>query len=91
VGLIKQAKAETAAQDARRARDEGRNVLVYSFNFSKFSKGGAWISGLVPGAAERIEAIEAEGWRLENIFHRNEDMFVMLFRASHPHANEASG
>jgi hypothetical protein len=82
VGLIKQAKADAAAQEARRARAEGHNVLVYNFNFSGFSKGTSWASGLVPGAAERIEAIEAEGWKLDQIFHRTQDMFVMLFRAS---------
>jgi hypothetical protein len=47
----------TAANDARRASEQGLPVLVYQFGRSH------------EDAGDQIEAIEAQGWRLEHIWY----------------------
>lgn len=79
-GSVKRIKAEAAGQEARRAAEEGHAVFVYNFNMSIWSEGGAKVSGPLPGAAERIEAIEAEGWHLEQTVARTADAFLFIFR-----------
>jgi acyl-CoA hydrolase len=60
MGMLKQAKVDTAAVRAARAKHEGRSVLLVSQ-----LHGGADLSG----DAEVIEQVESQGWRLENMSH----------------------
>ena len=81
MGLMKTLKTTTATGDARRARAEGHTVYVHRFGMPTMNSS---VSSSVPGAAEVIEAIEAEGWRLEHMAHNSEDRahgsLVLLFR-----------
>jgi hypothetical protein len=60
MGILTKAKGETFAAHARRAHLEGRQVFTPRLHGSLVSD----LSGPVPGWAEQIEAIEAEGWAL---------------------------
>lgn len=63
MGLIKQAKANTMADHAARARQEGRKVFVAQL------RGGMGhspkLSRPIQDVAEMIEGIEAKGWKLD--------------------------
>ncbi len=61
MGLIKQAKQESLATEARRAVEQGRTVFVPRLNTPMSHHG---MSGAVPGWAEMVEAVEACGWKL---------------------------
>lgn len=64
MGFINNAKASTARDEARKARESGQRVLVYKFiEANKNSLATAPMSGI----AEQIEAVEAEGWQLYNM------------------------
>jgi hypothetical protein len=64
VGFINQAKGLEAAKRAREARDAGNSVLVYKFiEANTNSKATAPMTGM----AEQIQAVESEGWRLEQM------------------------
>lgn len=64
MGLINNAKAGKATDEARKAYTEGRNVLVYKIiEASKTSMTTAPMAGV----GEQIEAIEAQGWQLYNM------------------------
>jgi hypothetical protein len=83
VGLIKQAKVDTAASHARRAREEGRKVFVGRIRDEVLTYQG---TGSISGAAEAVEAIEAEGWRLVNMAYswvetKKRGLTVCLFRS----------
>lgn len=64
MGMIKQSKIGTVRADAQRAREEGRRVFVAVFKAGVLSSG--MFSGGLGHIAEMIEAVEAEGWRLEH-------------------------
>ena len=56
MGLIKQSKQDSAANDAARAKAEGHSVFVYQFRgaFSHSPK----LSRPIPDIAEMIEGVE---------------------------------
>lgn len=62
MGWIKGAKQESIGQHAARAVAEGRRVFVCRVNEGGW--GGQW-GGVLSGVAEQIEAVEAQGWRLD--------------------------
>ncbi|MEU3457214.1 hypothetical protein ABZ671_26960 [Micromonospora sp. NPDC006766] len=64
MGWIKDAKANAIAQEAARAREEGRTVFVARINNPAT---GHVMSGSVAGVAEQIEAVEAQGWLLHQM------------------------
>lgn len=59
MGLINNLKADTLGKDAARAREQGRTVFVARINMPVTGSG---FSQSLSGAAEMIEAIEAQGW-----------------------------
>lgn len=61
MGIFKDAKANMVAQDARKARQAGRQVFAAMLNtpFTQHT-----MSGEIADWAIMIEAIEAEGWQL---------------------------
>lgn len=61
MGIMKQAKADSLADEAARARREGRTVFAPMLNTPASHHG---MTGAVPGWAEMIEAVEAQGWAL---------------------------
>ncbi|MET9876564.1 hypothetical protein ABZZ36_18345 [Actinacidiphila glaucinigra] len=64
MGFINDAKANVAADAAKKARATGQRILVYKFiEANTSSKSTAPMKGM----AEQIEAIEAEGWTLYNM------------------------
>ncbi|MER7916276.1 MULTISPECIES: hypothetical protein [unclassified Streptomyces] len=64
MGFINNAKARGATDEARKAVAEGRTVLVYKFiEANKTSTTTAPMAGI----GEQIEAVEAEGWRLDQM------------------------
>lgn len=73
---FKDAKAQQTAKHATRALEEGRNILVFSINLPSVMPEGAPISGV----AEQIEAIEATGWRLVDMFAGDKRAMVAIFR-----------
>lgn len=63
MGFLKDAKAESIGKQAARAAQEGRAVFACRVNE------GGWndsYAGSLSGVAESIEAVEAQGWRLEH-------------------------
>lgn len=75
MAVFKQAKAELAGQHAARAAAEGRTVLVFKIDLPRTAVEGTPISGV----AEQIEAVEAQGWRLERLGSLG-DHGIALFR-----------
>ncbi len=81
MGFIKQAKSNTISEDAARARDEGRSVFVTQIR-GPMSHSPA-LSRPIPQAAESIEAVEEQGWRLDkmdSLVYNNNTTLVCLFR-----------
>jgi hypothetical protein len=80
MGFVKKFKSDSAGGNALRARDEGRTVYVHRFEMPHWGSG---YSGSVSGAAEVIESIEDQGWKLTHITdsagegHRG--AFVLVF------------
>jgi hypothetical protein len=75
------AAANSAANDARLARDEGRTVFIYRIRPAISDSGN--LSRPLAAAAETVEAIEREGWSLQNIAYygdKRESSGVYLFR-----------
>lgn len=64
MGFINNLKADTLSKDAARARDEGRMTFMARINVPVINAG---FSTSVSGAAEMIEAIEAEGWAYQDM------------------------
>jgi hypothetical protein len=81
MGFIKDAKANTAASHAARARQEGRTVLLYRQDIGIASSG---LSGPISAAAEVIEAIESQGWLLHQFAYDEKQSrhggVLLLFR-----------
>ena len=65
MGFMKEAKADTMRQHAGRAMQEGRQVLVVRIQ-TRFWSAGAF-SGPMDDTAEMIEAIEGQGWHLDQM------------------------
>ncbi|MEV6546415.1 hypothetical protein [Streptomyces sp. NPDC051665] len=64
MGFINDAKAQTAAAEARKAREKGQGVLVYKFIEANVnSKSTAPMTGI----ADQIESVEQQGWRLDTL------------------------
>ncbi|MFI9569317.1 hypothetical protein [Streptomyces rishiriensis] len=64
MGFINNAEASIATDAARKARATGQSILVYKFiEANTASKSTAPIQGM----AEQIQAVEAEGWRLDQM------------------------
>lgn len=64
MGFINQAKGDQAGKHAREAKAAGNTVLVYKFiEANTNSRATAPMTGM----AEQIQAIEAEGWRLDQM------------------------
>lgn len=82
MGIIKGIKQGSVADDARRAREEGRQVFVCLFK-SGVTHGGMF-SGVLGHVGEMVEAVEAEGWRLDKFGYSDgddkSDRVVGLFR-----------
>lgn len=64
MGLINSLKADTFGKDAARAREQGRTVFVARFIVRGDINA---MSQSVSGAAEMVEATEAEGWTLQDM------------------------
>ncbi|QFZ75086.1 hypothetical protein GFH48_19050 [Streptomyces fagopyri] len=85
MGFMNDAKANVAADAARKAREKGQRVLVYKFiEANQSSKSTAPMQGM----AEQIEAVEAHGWRLDQMaaaegktFTGERVALVCIFRA----------
>ena len=82
MGIVRQAKADSMASHAGRARQEGRRVLVVRIQ-TRFWSAGAF-SGPMDDTAEMIEAIEAQGWALDKMSYvikkDNKPEGIYLFR-----------
>jgi hypothetical protein len=65
MGFMKEAKADSMRQPAARAMEEGRRVLVVRIQ-TRFWSAGAF-SGPMDDTAEMIEAIEDQGWLLDQM------------------------
>jgi hypothetical protein len=78
-GLITRGKEVHARDEARRAFAEGHTLFAYQLAGRLFD----WF-GSVTGYAEQLEAIEAEGWRLEQISYaggtKGDAVQIALFR-----------
>lgn len=61
MGFIKDAKKNAIAEEAQRARAEGRRFFCPKLNTPMTQHG---FSGSIAGWAEQIEAIEDAGWEL---------------------------
>jgi hypothetical protein len=80
MGFVKDMKTNTAGKDAARAVAEGRQVFVFKFDMPNLNSAA---TASVSGAAETIEAIEAEGWVLGHMsVHPSvrHGAMVMVFR-----------
>jgi len=64
MGWIKDAKADMIAKAANRARAEGRAVFLARINNPAAD---SQASGPMSGVAEQIEAVEAQGWVLQQM------------------------
>lgn len=84
MGFIKQAKADSMAASAQRAIVEGRKVFVVQIRGAMHNT--LAMSHPVADVAEQIEAIEAVGWRLDQLTavpYKDNITNVCLFRPAH--------
>ena len=64
MGFINDAKANVAGNEALKARQRGQSLLVYKFiEANTNSKSTAPMTGI----ADQIQAVEAAGWRLDQM------------------------
>ncbi|CAM5535749.1 hypothetical protein [Streptomyces canus] len=85
MGFINDTKAQMAATEAQKARQRGQTVLVYKFiEANTNSKSTAPMTGM----ADQIQAVEAAGWRLDQMaaaegkaFTGERVALVCIFRA----------
>lgn len=81
MGFMKKAKSDAMGDDARRAREEGRTVFIAQFR-GAISHSPA-LTLPIAGAAESIEGVEAEGWRIDqftSVPYKDNMTVVCLFR-----------
>lgn len=64
LGFIDRVKQNKIGEEAARAIREGRRVFLARINVGMTDAGA---SGTVTGAAEIIESIEDQGWRLDQM------------------------
>ncbi|MEV0445845.1 hypothetical protein AB0I84_12920 [Streptomyces spectabilis] len=64
MGFLNNAKAEVATQEAKKAYQQGRQVLTFKIIEANVSHR---TTGVMSGVGEQIEAIEAEVWALYNM------------------------
>ena len=82
MGIIKAARANPLVEGAARAIQEGRNTYMVRFwdGWGTFKA-----TGPIAGASEAIDAIEAQGWLLQNIAYswadkKDRGVTVLVFR-----------
>ncbi len=63
MGFIKDSKSTTMGDHAKRAADEGRSVFVAQFRGA--ASHSPSLSRPVADVAEMIEAVEAQGWKMD--------------------------
>jgi hypothetical protein len=81
MGFFKQTKANTLANYASRARQEGRSVFVAQFRGAMHNSPS--MSHPISDVAEMIEAVEGEGWRMDqftSVPYKDNITVVALFR-----------
>lgn len=69
MGFIDRVKSSKISDEAERAASQGRTVFLARINVGMTDAG---MSGTVTGAAEIIEAVEAVGWRLDQMSYTND-------------------
>lgn len=74
--MLKHGWAQVAAQDAQRAAEQDRRVFLLRVP-KAFGDAG---HGSVSGAAEQVEAVEAQGWRLEQMAVDRETGYFLFRR-----------
>jgi hypothetical protein len=80
MGFMKTFKSDIARDGARHATEEGRQVFVYKFDLPTLNSS---VSAGISGAAECIEAIESEGWRLASFAANDQSRngsLIMIYR-----------
>ena len=80
MGFVKTMKVNTGSADAARAAAEGHSVFVFKFDMPNVNSA---VTSTVSGAAETIEAIEAQGWTLAQMAVHPDvrhGAMVMVFR-----------
>ena len=86
MGIFKDAKSDSMAAHARRAADEGRQVFVAQFRGA--ASHSPKLSRPVADVAEMIEAVEAEGWRVDQFtavpFDNNMTITILFRRTDGP-------
>jgi len=81
MGFIKQVKGDSMANDARRAVAEGHSVFVAQFRGAVSHSPS--LSRPIQGIAEMIEAVEGEGWRVDqftSVPYKDNMTVTCLFR-----------
>lgn len=81
MGVFKQGVVDAIEQDARRALDEGHSVFVVQFRGAVSHS--ASLTRPISGMAERIEAVEAVGWQMDQftaVPYKDNITIVALFR-----------
>lgn len=85
MGIIKNTKVGIVAEDARRARANGQTVFVCLFKAGGLSGGS--VSGELAHVSAMVQAVEAEGWRLEQSSYADSggkvDRMLGVFRPAH--------
>lgn len=64
MGFINDTKANMAGTEARKARERGQAVLVYKFIEAN---AGSKTTAPMNGMADQIQAVEEQGWRLDQM------------------------
>jgi hypothetical protein len=64
MGFMNNAKADSAAGDARKAIENGQTVLVYKFIEANTNSRN---TGPMAGIADQIQAVESQGWAMYNM------------------------
>jgi hypothetical protein len=81
MGIMKQSVADSIEKDARRALEEGHSVFVAQFRGAMSHNPS--LTRPVGGMAERIEAVEAVGWVMDQftaVPYKDNITIVALFR-----------
>ncbi|TXL61479.1 hypothetical protein [Aeromicrobium terrae] len=84
MGIIKDTKVGMVASDARAAKVNGQSVFVAVFKSGGLSGGS--VSGELKHISAMVEAVEAEGWTLEQASYADAggkvDRMLGVFRPS---------
>ena len=89
MGFIKDSKSNSMASDAKRSYDEGHTVFIAQFRGALGHSPS--LSRPIAGVAEMIEAVEKQGWQLEqftSVPYKDNMTVVGLFRRAHPQSSE---